>query len=184
MLELAAQEGSGKVDLRVADMRNLPPLGRFDLVLSLNDSINHLLGDGDLVRALLRMRENLAKDGLLIFDVNASPIYTSGYAGLKEVEHEGARWVWRGRGEVEPSIFEAEIAGDRLAEPIQHLERFRSAHEVLQSMQAAGLRTLAALGMSEAEGEVVLSAPIDERRDYKLVFIGATESRGENSPTN
>jgi hypothetical protein len=34
-------------------------------------------------------------------------------------------------------------------------------------------RGLAALGMSEADGEIVLSAPADERRGYKLVFIGS-----------
>jgi hypothetical protein len=29
------------------------------------------------------------------------------------------------------------------------------------------------MGMSEADGEVLLTAPLDEDRDYKLVFIGA-----------
>lgn len=41
-------------------------------------------------------------------------------------------------------------------------------------MLAAGLRLLAAYGMSEKDGEVVLTAPPDEGRDYKLVFIGAS----------
>jgi SAM-dependent methyltransferase len=158
MLQLAAQEGGQEVDLQVADMRNLPEIGQFDLVLSLNDSVNHLLGDEDLVLALRGMRKNLAASGLLVFDVNASPIYTSGYAGVKEVEHEGARWAWRGRGEVAPAIFESE-------------------REVLQAMRIAGFETLAALGMSESSGRVVLSTPVDERRDYKLVFIGTAVSR-------
>jgi len=173
MLELAAQEGGQEVDLRVADMRNLPQFGQFDLVLSLNDSVDHLLGDEDLVLALRGMRKNLAENGLLVFDVNASPVYSTGYAVVKEVEHEGERWVWRGRGEVAPSIFEAEISGDRIDKPIRNRERLRSVPEVLDSMRIAGLTTLAALGMSEKDGEVVLSTPIDESRDYKLVFIGA-----------
>jgi SAM-dependent methyltransferase len=172
MLELAAQEGGQEVDLRVADMRSLPQFGHFDLVLSLNDSVDHLLGDGDLILALRGMRKNLAENGLLVFDVNARPVYSTGYAAVKEVEHEGARWVWRGRGEVAPSIFEAEISGDRLDEPIRNLERLRSVREVLDSMRIAGLTTLAALGMSETDGKIVLSTPIDESRDYKLVFIG------------
>ncbi len=184
MLELAAQEGGQEVDLRVADMRNLPHLGHFDLVLSLNDSVNHLLGDDDLVLALLGMRKNLAESGLLVFDVNSRPVYANGYGGVREVAHKGARWIWRGRGEVTPSIFEAEIAGDRLDEPIRHLERFRSTDEVLQAMQIAGLETLAALGMSEADGEVVLSTPIDESRDYKLVFIGAAASHADDDSSS
>lgn len=176
MLGVAAQEGGDEVVLEVADMRALPHLGDFDLVLSLNDSVNYLLGDDDLVNALIGMRENLREDGLLIFDVNSSSAYATAYAGIREVEHEGSRWTWSGRGEVGPSIFETEITGDRIAEPIRHVERFRTEDEVLEAMQAAGIETLAALGMSEADGEVVLSTPADESRDYKLVFIGALAS--------
>ena len=176
MVELAAQEGGAEVNLQVADMRELPRIGDFDLVLSLNDSVNYLLGDDDLVLALTRMRENLAEDGLLIFDVNSSSTYEGGYSAVREVEHEGSRWVWRGRGETAPSVFEAEISGDRLDEPIRHLERFRSEREVLEAMRAAGIETLAALGMSETDGEVLLSTPLDEGRDYKLVFIGTASS--------
>lgn len=173
MLELAAEEGGADVALQVADMRDLPRLGEFDLVLSLNDSVNYLLDDDDLVAALAGMRANLAEDGLLIFDVNSASTYEGGYSEVQEVEHQGSQWVWTGRGEVAPSVFEAEITGDRLAEPIRHLERFRPEHEVLEAMRAAGIEPLAAKGMSEADGEILLSAPADERRDYKLVFIGA-----------
>lgn len=157
--------------LQVADMRELPRIGSFDLVLSLNDSMNYLLGDDDLVLALTGMRENLAEDGLIAFDVNSSSVYTSGYFGVREVEHQGSRWIWSGRGEIAPSIFEAEISGDRI-ESVRQLERYRSEVEVLTAMRAAGIETLASLGMSEAEGEIVLSAPPDEQRDYKLVFVG------------
>jgi len=173
MLKVAAGVGGAEVDLHVADMRELPRLADFDLVLSLNDSVNYLLGDDDLVLALAGMRTNLAEDGLLVFDVNSRSTYASGASEVREVEHEGSRWVWRGRGEVAPSIYEAEIAGDRLPEPIRHLERFRSEREVMAAMRAAGLQTVAAFGMREANGEVVLTAPLDEGCDYKLVFIGA-----------
>lgn len=172
MLEIAAVEGGSGVTLQCADMRELPQLGEFDLVLSLNDSVNYLLGDCDLVRALEGMKANLSETGLVLFDVNSKSTYTESYHGLREVEFEGSRWVWTGQGEVAPSVFEARVSGDRLA-PIRHLERFRSAEEVLVAMREAELKPLAALGMSEADGEVVLSQPADEQRDYKLVFIGA-----------
>jgi hypothetical protein len=176
MLELAAEEGGDSVALQAADMRELPHMGDFDLVLSLNDSVNYLLGDGDLVLALAGMKANLAKDGLLLFDVNSRSTYTDGYGEVREVEHDGSRWTWTGRGEVAPSIFEAEIAGDRI-EPIEHLERFRPEAEVLEAMRTAGLQPLATYGMSEADGQVVLATP-DEQRDYKLIFIGAVDSAG------
>lgn len=175
MLERAAEEGGGQVPVQAADMRNLPRFGEFDLVLSLNDSVNYLLGDDDLVLALERMKANLAEHGLLIFDVNTNSTYTGSYSETHEVEHQGSRWTWRGRGEVAPSVFEAELAGDRL-DPIQHLERFRPEREVLEAMRAAGLQPLASLGMSEEDGEVTLSEPADEDRDYKLVFIGTASS--------
>ncbi|HEX5988677.1 MAG TPA: class I SAM-dependent methyltransferase [Solirubrobacterales bacterium] len=173
MLEIAAQEGGSEVELQVADMRELPRLGEFDLVMSLNDCMNYLLGDDDLVNALIRMRENLAENGLLVFDVNTSSTYASGYFGVREVGHWESRWTWTGCGEIAPSIFEAKIEGDRLREPIRQVARFWSEREVLEAMRTAGVRPLAALGMSEAGGEVVLSAPPDESRDYKLVFVGA-----------
>jgi len=176
MLKVAGLEGGGDVDLHVADMRELPRFGEFDLVLSLNDSVNYLLGDDDLRLALAGMRANLAEDGLLVFDLNSSSTYASGLAEVREMQHAGSRWVWTGRGEVAPSIFEAEITGDRLAEPIRHLERFRSEREVLEAMREAGLEPVSALGMSEADGEVLLAAPLDESRDYKMVFIGAARS--------
>jgi SAM-dependent methyltransferase len=173
MLELAAQEGGTEVGLQVADMRELADMGNFDLVLSLNDSVNYLLGIDDLVLALEGMRKNLAQDGLLIFDVNSSSTYASGYSETREVEFEGSRWTWSGRGEVAPSIFEAAISGGGLDEPIRQLERFRPEREVLEAMRAAEIESLAVLGMSEASGEIRLSAPPNETRDYKLVFIGA-----------
>jgi len=173
MLAIAATEGKGKVRLSPADMRDLPHIGNFDLVLSLNDSVNYLLGDDDLSLALSAMRGNLAEDGLLLFDVNSRSTYASGYFGDRQVEHDGSRWIWSGHGEVGPAIFESEITGDGLPEPIRHLERFRSAEEVRGTMRAVGLSVLDALGMREDGEEVLLSDPLDERRDYKLVFIGA-----------
>lgn len=174
MLERAAQEAGDGVTLQVADMRELPKLGEFDLVLSLNDSVNYLLGDDDLVDALTGMRRNLAEDGLLIFDVNSHGAYVDTYssAHMSEREHGGSRWTWTGNGEVSPSIFEALLAGDGLDEPVPQLERFRPEAEVLEAMRTAGVEPLAALGMSEQDGEVVLASPPDEDRDYKLVFIG------------
>ncbi|HET7506882.1 MAG TPA: class I SAM-dependent methyltransferase, partial [Solirubrobacterales bacterium] len=91
MLERAREEGGGKVELEVVDMRELPDYGEFELVLSLNDAVNYLLADEDLERALARMRANLADDGLLLFDVNSKGTYDSGSwsGGSHVVEHDG-----------------------------------------------------------------------------------------------
>jgi|SRR6476646_285366 len=183
MLDIAAQEGGAEVSLQVADMRELPGLGGFDLVLSLNDCMNYLLGEDDLLHALRGMRSNLAANGLLVFDVNSRSTYASGYTGVREIEHSGSRWLWTGRGEIAPSVFEAEIEGDRLPRSIRQVARYRSEDEVMETMRAAGIELMAALGMSEVDREVVLSAPSDEHRDYKLVFIGAVGSPSASEPS-
>jgi len=175
MLERAREEGGDRVQLDIADMRELPDYGEFELVLSLNDSVNYLLGDEDLERALARMRANLADDGLLLFDVNSKGTYDSGFwsGSSHTVEHEGRSWTWLGLGEVEgePSVFETRIEGDDI-DPIVHRERFRPEAEVRKTMGVAGLDCLAALGMQEIDEKVVLSDPVDESRDYKVVYIG------------
>ncbi len=176
MLERAREEGGDRVQLDAVDMRELPVYGEFELVLSLNDSVNYLLGDADLELALSRMGANLADNGLLLFDVNSKGTYDSGFwAGSKRtVEYDGRSWIWHGLGEVEgqPSVFETRIEGDDI-EPIVHRERFRGEAEVREAMAAAGLECRAVLGMHEIDNKVVLVEPPDESRDYKVVYIGA-----------
>jgi SAM-dependent methyltransferase len=176
MLERARDEGGGRVRLDVVDMRELPAYGEFDLVLSLNDAVNYLLGDRDLERALAQMRANLAGGGLVLFDVNSKGTYDSGAwsRSSNTVEYEGRSWTWHGVGELEgePAVFETRIEGDDI-EPIVHRERYRSETEVREAMAAAGLDCLAVLGMQEIAERVVLSDPPDESRDYKVVYIGA-----------
>ncbi len=181
MIALAAEEGAGQVLLSVADMRELPLLGHFDLVLCLNDSVNYLLGDADLISALSGMGKNLASNGLLVFDVATRSTYESNHFGTRMVAHEGCRWTWTGLGEPAPSIFEAEITGDRLREPVRNLVRFRSETEVRNSMGAAGIEILAVLGMSETGAAIELSEHLDESRDYKLIFIGIPRKRSPRS---
>ena len=176
MLEVAREEGGDRVELDVVDMRELPVYGEFELVLSLNDAVNYLLGDDDLEQALARMRANLADDGLLLFDVNSKGTYEVGGwgGGTRTVERNGRTWIWHGIGEVEgePLVFETRIEGDDI-DTIIHRERFRPEAEVRDAMSAAGLDCLAALGMQEVDNKVVLSDPPDESRDYKVVYIGA-----------
>lgn len=174
MLDRAQAEAAGRVELELADMRELPVYGEFELILSLNDSVNYLLEDADLERALAGMRANLAGDGLLLFDVNSKSTYESGAwsPGSRTVEYEGRSWTWRPLGEVRPGIFETRIEGEDVDTGI-HLERFRSEPELRQAMESVGLDCLAALSMTEVDGQIVLNDPPDEDHDYKVVYIGA-----------
>lgn len=175
MLRLAENEGEGFVALACVDMRALPRFGDFELILSLNDPINYLLGDRDLERTFAGMRSNLAQDGLIIFDCSSKMTFeTLLSVGLRTIEHRGRRWIWRGAGQVNPSkpIFEYTIEGDGIGK-IRLRERFRSESEVKKAMSTAGLRCVATLGMEEVEDEVLLTSQPNEDRQFKVIYIAA-----------
>jgi SAM-dependent methyltransferase len=175
MLEVARERFGGEVELDVADMRELPVYGKFELVLILNDAVNYLLGDGDLERALRAVRGNLLAGGLLLFDSNSMLMYETAYGSDEEVrEFEGRRWTWSGLGrqDEERPIYQARIAGDGIEEQIISEERYLPIDEVEAALEGAGFECLAVLGQSEEDHEVLLSDPPDETRDAKIVYIG------------
>lgn len=175
MLERAKGEAGDEVELSVADLRELPVFGEFELVIALNDPVNYLMGDEDLERAFSGIRANLAEGGLTIFDCNSWSTYMSTYSTeVRDVEYKGRHWIWRGVGEIggDPAMFESRIEGDGLEEPISHQERFRNEEEIRAAMAAARLECLAVLGMEEVGSEVVLSEPPEDERHYKIVYIG------------
>ena len=65
MVELAREKGGGAADVLVADMRELPVLGEFDLVTCLDDSLNYLLEGGEMASAIRGMAagESRHRDG-------------------------------------------------------------------------------------------------------------------------
>lgn len=177
MLEVARSEASGRVDLAVADMRELPVFSEFELVMALNDPVNYLFSEEELESALAGMGANLAEDGLLVFDCNTNSTFSTLFSTTTKIEHKGRHWTMRGIGEVEAGslVFETVIEGDGI-EAIGHRERFWPMAEIRQAMEAAELECLAVLGMEEVDGEVVLSEPADENRHYKVVYIGQRAS--------
>src|SRR5580765_2825792 len=60
MLAVARGRVGPEVELLQADVRDLPPLGPFDLVTWLDDAVNYLLGDDDLGQAIGCIARTLA----------------------------------------------------------------------------------------------------------------------------
>jgi SAM-dependent methyltransferase len=177
MVELARQKVGDAVELSVADMRKLPLLGEFDLVMCLDDAINYLLSGEELEQALQGMRRNLAPDGLLIFDVNTLDTYRSFFAEEMVVEKDGRRLIWRGRGgaDVEPaSISEAsfEVLPEQGDEPLVAPEMHRQRHfpeaEVREKLASAGLECLDVFGHFD---DTVLQQPLRDDAHAKAVYI-------------
>jgi SAM-dependent methyltransferase len=176
MLELARAKVGDSVKLSVADMRELPELGEFDLVWALDDAVNYLLSAEELGAALRGMRANLAPAGLLMFDVNTLHAYRTAFAEVHRVERGGRQLVWRGQssphappGSINEARFEVE-AGDDAAAVRTHVHRQRHFPEaqVLTLLEQADLQCLEVFGHGY---DAKLQQPVDELTHTKAVYI-------------
>jgi SAM-dependent methyltransferase len=180
MLALARAKVGDVAQLSVADMRELPLFGAFDLVWALDDAVNYLLSGDELARALSGMRANLAPGGLLMFDVNTLHAYRTFFAGTEIVERHGRRLVWRGKaapdtppGSICEARFEVEAAagaegGVEQVESHLHRQRHFPEAEVLALLAGAGLECLDVFGHGF---DAVLKQPVEELVHTKAVYI-------------
>ena len=172
MLAQARAKFGDAVPLDLADARELPRFGEFELVLALNDVVNYLIDDGDLERGLTAMAANLAPRGLLLFDANTLSLFKSSFTEGDDAAMSVGEWRWQGVSErVEPGgTYEALVSGGGL-EPHLHRERHHPVEHVRATLSAAGLESVEVLGQQEADGKVVLVDPPDEARDHKIIHI-------------
>ncbi|MGA8747090.1 MAG: class I SAM-dependent methyltransferase [Solirubrobacterales bacterium] len=182
MVELARAKAGGEAQLSVADMRDLPRFGQFDLVWALDDAVNYLLDTEELAAALTGMRANLAPGGLLLFDVNTLHTYRTFFAETVIVEASGRRLTWTGQGSPETSprsiseaSFEVETSEGRShpGEGIEtelHRQRHFPEAEVLATLQRAGLQCLQVFGQGF---DAVLRQPLDDLDHSKAIYIAA-----------
>ncbi len=176
MVELARAKVGDAAELSVADMRELPDFGEFDLVWCLDDAINYLLDGAELERALAGMRRNLAADGLLMFDVNTLEAYRTFFAEEVVVERDGRRLVWRGQGNgdaapgsVNEAIFAVEPRpGEPPIPPQTHRQRHFPEAEVLAALEGAGLECLDVYGHHY---DAIPKQPLDEVEHTKAVYL-------------
>lgn len=178
MIEVARAKVGGRVELVVADMRELPVLGGFDLVSCLGDAVNYLLTTEDLERALTGMRRNLGAAGLLAFDVDTLATYRSFFTEEVVIERGGRRMTWHGLGSPEQpagTTFEARLevepldpdAGPAPAPSVHRLRHFTEA-EVLAAIAASGLECIDVFGHDDT---VVPEQPLDEVRHSRAVYV-------------
>lgn len=173
MLEIARERVGDRAELLVADMRELPELGQFDLVWAVNDAANYLLSDEELRAALGSMARNLAPDGVVLFDLNTLLTFKTFFCETHEREVDGQRFVWRGEMDaekIEPGAT-ADAHFEAVGQSIDHVHRQRHFPEadVLAAIEAAGLRSRAVLG--ELEG--VLTPALDESVHTKAVYVAS-----------
>jgi SAM-dependent methyltransferase len=172
MIAVARAKVGDRADLIVADMRDLPDLGEFDLAWAINDPFNYLLSPEELVAALEGMRRNLAPEGIALFDLATLANCRGLFSATHVVETDGGSLRWQGQMAAATvhsgSIAEATIeASDAPASAHVHRLRHFSEDEALESIEAAGLRCLASYG--ELEG--ALDPDLDEERHNMAVYV-------------
>lgn len=178
MVALAREKVGERVKLSVADMRELPVYGEFDVVFCLDDAVNYLLSSEELEQALVGMRRNLGPGGLLMFDVNTLETYRTFFAEEVVVERAGKRMTWKGltSPDVQPSSiaeasFEVEPmdgADGPAIPPEVHRERHFPEVEVRAALAAADLEFLDVYGHHH---DAIPKQPLDEVAHAKAVYI-------------
>jgi SAM-dependent methyltransferase len=178
MVAIAREKVGERVKLSVADMRELPVFGEFDVVFCLDDAVNYLLSTEELERSLTGMRRNLGSGGLLMFDVNTMEAYRNFFAEEVVIERDGIRLIWKGLadpeappGTIAEASFEVEPldgSGGPAIPPELHRERHFSEEEVRAAMAVAGLECLDVYGHHH---DAIPQQPLDEVAHTKGVYI-------------
>lgn len=172
MLEIAKEKFGDKAELFVADMRELPDIGEFDLIWAVNDPLNYLLSIEELEATLDGMRRNLAPQGIALFDINTLVTYRTFFSREIVVDKDGRQLVWQGKlspEEVSPGVF-AEASFEEVgAEGSAHVHRQRhfSQEEVEAAFEKVGLERIAVYG----EQDGALSPGLDENLHTKAVYL-------------
>ena len=168
MLACARDKCRGRARLTVADLRSLPRLGSFDLVLAIDDVLNYLTA-AELPAAFRGLAANLASEGVLVFDVNTELTYRTFFASHDRQAHTGLTWD----GHVDAARFRA---GDAACATLdagalgvsRHVQHHHPPRVVRRALGAAGLRAVAVHGM-DLDG--ALGAPVDETVHTKALFV-------------
>jgi SAM-dependent methyltransferase len=184
MLEVAASKVDGRVSLHCHDLRDLTPLGEFDLITCLDDVANYLSEPDELTAALAGLAQNLRPGGLIVFDANTLATYRDFFGSTVVVEEEGLMMVWRGLADDEfgpgglaraaLDIF-SESGGCWSRTTSNHDQRHHPRETIERCIASAGLRSVAAYGQDPA---VNFEIQIDELRHTKAIYLVTREPTG------
>jgi SAM-dependent methyltransferase len=179
MVDRARVAAAGCADVLVADARDLPVLGRFDLVTSLDDALNYVLSDAELGMTFAGIARNLRPGGLFVFDLTSLMAYRKFFALDMASEEGDSFFCWRGEGDAEdtaPGAVVGSVIEVFTTDDGECWRRYSSRHvqrhhppEIVESLLAsAGFELLSRRGqMTGAQIDPVG----DDERHSKLVYF-------------
>ena len=160
-------------------MRTLPRLGAFDLVMCVDDALNHLLTPADLRDAIASLARNLAPRGVVVFDLNTLSTLRSVFSADSSSADGSSVVLWRGLGDpalppggvtrAELTVFELGEGRSEQVERLAIVERHHPLEEVLQTLWTCGLEPARVLG--QHRGARLDGEPPDESVHHKFVVI-------------
>jgi SAM-dependent methyltransferase len=137
-------------EVLVADARDLPLLGEFDLVTCIGDALNYLLSEEELGKAFEGVARNLRPGGLFAFDLNTLACYRTYFLRDSAMEVDGTFFCWRGEAvpeDIEPGallsavieVFSGEDEDRRHLCSSRHVQRHHPPGAVERLLRDAGL---------------------------------------------
>ena len=183
MVAHARERAAGRAEVVVADARELPRLGSFDLVTCLDDCLNYLLSDDEVAAALSGVSRNLRPGGHLIFDLNSLVTYREFFSLDAVTESEDTVFCWRGEADAAAApgafatatieVFASDGGECWRRTSSRHVQRHHPPALVRELLAGAGLELL------DVRGQVTgarLERPPDEERHAKLVYFARKPS--------
>jgi SAM-dependent methyltransferase len=162
----------------VADARELPDLGSFDLVTCLDDCLNYLPTDEALAAAFDGVSRNLRPGGFFVFDLNSLATYRGAFAADAVSESEGTVFCWRGEASPEAGprafatatieVFSSSDGECWRRSTSRHVQRHHPFSLVVELLDASGLELLELRGQFTGAS---LELPADEERHAKVVYF-------------
>jgi SAM-dependent methyltransferase len=171
----------------VADMRELPCLGSFDLILCLDDAVNYLLSEAELSACFAGVARALAPGGLFAFDCNTLATYRSSFAQAIVRESHGLLFAWRGEESAAfapagtaaavVEVFAERDDGLWERRSSRHIQRHHGVETIGAALRGAGLACRAVAGQ-QPRGR--LEPDPDEERHIKFVcFAGLADGAAQ-----
>jgi SAM-dependent methyltransferase len=182
MLERAAAKAGPATRTLLADARDLPTLGRFDLVAMVDDVVNYVTAD-EHPAVFAGVRRNLAPGGLFVLDTPTLLTYRTFFAATEVHDVDGRFVVWRGEtpadfapgGTAEAMLdtFVRDPDGRWDRRRVRHRQHHHSIEPLEARLREAGLRVCAVHGVDDE----CRTAPLDELRHSKAVVVATRAER-------